>query len=262
MQPTEMNASFRKRFQQAEVLLGTFIKTPTSHGIEILGGLGFDFVVIDAEHAPFDRGSIDLALLAARASGTAGIVRVAEPTAASMLGALDCGAAGVLVPHVASVAVARQVVAACRYRTGRRGFTNTSRAGDYGRLSIWDHVDHSDAGVTVVAMIEDPEALDDIEAIVAVEGLDGFFIGRGDLTVALGAAGPGDTTIRSAAERVLSAAREVGKPVCLMVTDATEAQAWRSFGASAFIVSSDQGFLRQAAARTYNDFVSLRGDAP
>ena len=94
--------TFRQRLAAGEHLLGTFIKTPTGHAIEILGELGFDFVVIDEEHAPFDRGAIDLGLLAARAAGTAGIVRVAEPTAANMLSVFDNGAVGVLVPHVSS----------------------------------------------------------------------------------------------------------------------------------------------------------------
>src|ERR1700759_139453 len=97
---------FRKRFLAGEPLLGSFIKTPTSHAIEILGGLGFDFVVIDEEHAPFDRVAIDMALLAARASGTAGIVRVAEATPAKLLAARDDGAASVLVPHISTVAKA------------------------------------------------------------------------------------------------------------------------------------------------------------
>lgn len=108
-------------------------------------------------------------------------------------------------------------------------------------------------------MIEDPEALAEIDAIVAVEGLDGAFIGRGDLTVALGASGISDDRVQAAGERILSAARKVGKPVCLMVADAAEAETWRARGASAFIVSSDQGFLRQAAARASQEFASLRG---
>jgi staphyloferrin B biosynthesis citrate synthase len=249
--------SFRQRFLAHEQLLGTFIKTPTSHSIEIIGGIGFDFVVIDEEHAPFDRVTIDMALLAARASGAAGIVRVAEPTPAKLLAVLDDGATGVLAPHVSSVAKARDIVAACRYRGGKRGFSNSPRAGGYGAVGIWDHVDASDSSITVIAMIEDPEALDDIDAIVAVEGLDGFFIGRGDLTVALGAKGLADPAVRSAAEKIIKAAARVAKPVCIMVAGAPEAQEWLKLGVSAFIVSSDQGFMRQAAAKTHSDFASL-----
>lgn len=250
-------ADFRTRFLGGELLLGTFIKTPSSHTSEIIGALGFDFVVIDEEHAPFDRGTIDLALLGARASGTAGIVRVAEPTAAKLLAVLDDGATGVLVPHVSSVEKAREIVAACRYRGGKRGFSNTNRGGGYGATGIWDHVDAKDAETTVIAMIEDPEALDVIDEIVAVEGLDGFFIGRGDLTVALQATGLADPGVRAAAEKILAAARKVNKPVCLMVASASEAAEWRALGANAFIVSSDQGFMRAMALKTRADFDAL-----
>lgn len=249
--------SFRQRFLKFEVLLGSFIKTPTTHAIEIMGGLGFDFVVLDAEHAPWDRASLDNGLLAARATAVAGIVRVAEPSAAHLLAALDDGAAGVLVPHVKSAAMAREVVAACRYRGGKRGFSNSPRAGAYGERGMWEHVDQADAGVTVIAMIEDPEALEAIEDIIAVAGLDGVFIGRGDLAVALGASGPNAPLIRAAAEKVIAAASHAEKPVCIMVADAEEARQWQLLGASAFIVSSDQGFMRQAAAKTRQDFLSL-----
>src|SRR5262245_42317816 len=93
-------AHFRKRLKNREHLLGTFVKTPTTHATEILGTSGFDFVIIDQEHAPFDRGTIDLLSLAARAVDVTALVRVAEPTQASILSVLDCGAMGILVPHV------------------------------------------------------------------------------------------------------------------------------------------------------------------
>jgi len=242
---TAASDSFRARFLAGELMLGTFIKTPTTHATEILGGVGFDFVVIDEEHAPFDRVTIDTVLLAARASHIAGIVRVAEPTPAKLLAVLF------------SVEKAKDMVAACRYRGGKRGFSNSPRAGGYGKLGVWDHVDKADASATVIAMIEDPEALDVIDAIVAVEGLDGVFIGRGDLTVAMGATGSADPRVRAAAEKIIAAARRAGKPVCIMVADAKEAQDWRALGASAFIVASDQGFMRQAATRTRAEFSAL-----
>ena len=251
-------SAFRQRFISGEVLLGTFIKTPTSHTTEIIGDIGFDFVVIDEEHAVFDRVSIDQALLGARAAGTAGIVRVAEPSAAKLLAVLDDGAIGVLVPHVSSAEKAREIVACCRYRGGKRGFSNTNRGGGYGATGIWEHVDARDAETTVIAMIEDPEALDVIDDIVAVEGLDGVFIGRGDLTVALGATGLADPRVRAAAEKIITAARKVNKPACLMVASAAEAAEWRALGANAFIVSSDQGFMRSAAAKMQADFAAMK----
>jgi len=258
--PRPSPAEFRRRFLAGEVLVGTFVKTPGPHTTEALGTSGLDFVVIDEEHAPFDRGSIDLALLGARAGGIAGLVRVSD--AGHLLAALDDGATGVLIPHVDSPQRAKEVVSLCRYRSGSRGFSNTTRAGGFGGRAMWPHVDAQDSEVTVIAMIEDPHALEQLDAILATPGLDGAFIGRGDLTVALGAPGMDSPQTRQAAERILDAARRAGKPICIMVADATEATVWRALGATAFIVSSDQGLMRMMAAKVATEFTGLKtGDA-
>jgi staphyloferrin B biosynthesis citrate synthase len=236
---------------------GSFIKTPTTHATEMLGALGYDFVVIDEEHAPFDRQTTDVVLLAARASNLAGIVRVSSDDPAKILSCLDCGASGVLVPHVASTEKARAVAASTRYRGGRRGYSGSPRAGGHGATPMWTYVDEQDASVCTIAMIEDPEALDDIDDIAAVDGIHGLFIGRGDLTVALGAKSSADASVRDAVTKVIAAARKVAKPVCVMVASAAEASDFAELGASAFIISSDQSFMRRAAAQTLTDFKSL-----
>lgn len=256
---TVRQSDFRQRFTQREILLGSFIKTPATHSIEILGGIGFDFVVIDEEHAPFDRVAIDNGLLAARAVGTAGFVRVAEPTPSKLLAVLDDGAVGVLVPHVSSVEKAKAVVSACRYRGGSRGFSNSPRAGGYGSAGMWQHVEAQDRSVTVIAMIEDPEALDVVDEIVAVDGLDGVFVGRGDLSVAMGAESMGAPAVQAATERIARAAEAAGKPVCVMVGSIAEAVAFRPLGVTAFIISSDQGFMRQSAGKAVADFREMAG---
>jgi len=258
---TEMGdpKTFRRRLAAGEHLIGTFVKTPTSHATEILGALGFDFVVIDQEHAPFDRVAIDTALLAARAAGLAALVRV--DSTASILSALDCGAAGVLVPHVASVTRAREAAAACRYRGGRRGYSGSPRHAGYGAAGMAKTVEAADAAVTVIAQIEDPEALDEIDAIAAVEGIDALFIGRGDLAVALGAASSDAPQVRSAVERIGKAARRAGKPVSVFVGGMAEASWLREQGASAFVVASDQSFMRKAAAQALTELRSLADTA-
>ena len=112
------------------------------------------------------------------------LVRVPGPDA--ILSVLDCGATGVLIPHVSSADYARKVAALCRYRGGKRGFATSTRAGRYTAVPMWRHIADSDASTVVVAQIEDPEALDEIDAIAAVDGVDSLFIGRGDLTAAFG----------------------------------------------------------------------------
>lgn len=245
------SSPFRQRLLAREPLVGTFLKTPTSHAAEIIGALGFDFVVIDQEHAPFDRAATDVALLAARAAGIPALVRVAGPE--NLLSVLDCGATGVLVPHVSRVAYARDVAAACRYRGGKRGFATSTRAGGYTAAPMWQHIHAADTATTVIAQIEDPEALDEVDAIAAVEGIDSLFIGRADLTAAFGDEAADPPAVRRASERVASAAMKAGKAVSVYANGSAEAGSLTALGASVFIISSDQGFLRQAANKALSD---------
>jgi 2-keto-3-deoxy-L-rhamnonate aldolase RhmA len=258
---SNLPAEFRRRFSHGDKLLGSFIKTPTSHSTEILGGVGFDFVVIDQEHAPFDNSATDIALLAARAAGIAALVRVPDARPSHILRVLDDGAAGILVPHVDSPEKAREIVAAARYRGGVRGYSNSPRAGGYGQLTAWPHVDAADASVTVIAMIEDREALARVDEIVAVDGLHGVFIGRGDLTVALGAESSDAPPVRDATAAIAKAARGAGKSVCVMVAKPEDCGIYAAMGASAFIVSTDQQMLRQGALRARDQFRQLQLDS-
>jgi 2-keto-3-deoxy-L-rhamnonate aldolase RhmA len=250
---------FRERLRARELLLGTFIKTPVTHPVEIMGAVGFDFVVVDQEHAPFDRVDVDSLILAGRAAGIAVLVRVPGSEARDILPALDCGAQGVLVPHVGSRAKARDVVAEARYQGGRRGFTNSSRAGRYGAAGFQEHVAGGDAGTAVLAMIEDVEALAVLPDIVATPGLDAVFIGRGDLSIALGVDSPAAPAVVNAAEKIAAAAREAGVALCAHVDriDSPDVAWLRSLGVTAFIVASDQGLMRRAALQTLAAFRAL-----
>jgi 2-keto-3-deoxy-L-rhamnonate aldolase RhmA len=237
---------FRKRFLDREELYGSFLKIPATMPAEILGAVGYDFVVVDEEHSPFNRETTDAIVLACRAWGIASVVRVQSAEPAALLSVLDCGADGVLVPHVDSAEKARAVAAACRYRPGSRGFAPTTRAGAFGAEGMEDHIARQDARVTVIAMIEDPEAVHCIEEIVGVEGLDGIFIGRGDLGAAYAAEGKGPEAVAEATRHVLSAARG-RKPAAILPGSPEDAAAMAAQGVTSFILSSDQGFLKNAA---------------
>jgi len=252
--PRPPYTEFRRRLKSREQVLGTFIKTPTTHATEILGMLGFDFVVIDQEHAPFDANTIDVMVLAARASDIASIVRVGDPGEANILSVLDCGASGILVPHVDSADKARAVASACRYRGGRRGFANTTRAGRFGEATFAEHMADQDARVTCIAMIEDVHAIDHVDAIAAVEGIDAFFIGRGDLTAAIGAPSMTSAETHRLVEPIMAAARKAAMPVIMLSPDRKDASAMARLGASAFMFSSDQGMLKQAARQALGEF--------
>lgn len=244
-------STFRQRMMAGDKLVGSFLKTPTSHGAEILGGLGYDFVVVDQEHAPFDRVTTDMALLGARAHDMPALVRVPGPD--GILSVLDCGATGVLVPHVKTAAEAREIAAMFRYRNGARGFATSTRAGAYTGVPMWKHIADADAQMVFVAQIEDPVALDEIDAIAAVDGVDSLFIGRGDLTAAYGDESKEPAAVIRAVERISEAARKANKAISVFVGGSTEAAWLAKLGANVFVLSSDQAFLRQAAGQGLKD---------
>lgn len=239
--------TFAGRLRESARLTGTFIKTPTGHATEILGLLGFDFVVFDMEHAAIDIGALDRMVLAARAAGVAGIVRVAEASGAAILSVLDLGATGILVPHVSSADRARAMVEAARYGTGKRGFANTTRAGDYGMVGYSAHKAAQDRAIACIAMIEDLEALDVLDEILAVPGLDAIFIGRGDLTAALGGEDIADQRTTDIVRRIAEAATRHGVPAMTVCIDGEDARVMVALGIQSLMIGSDQGFMAKAA---------------
>ncbi len=244
---------FAERIRAREPLFGTFVKVPTTHTTELLGTVGFDFVVIDQEHAPFDRLAIDSVILASQANSMAALVRISEASAANILTVLDCGAAGVLVPHVDNAEKAAQVASACRYRNGSRGFSRTGRAGAYGGVGVADHIARQDAQTLCIAMIEDVSAITQIDAIAAVEGVDALFIGRGDLSVAMGEVSSTAPRVNEAVKTIAAAVMRAGKPLLMLAENLADQQAMTALGASSFLIGSDLAFLRRAAQQALSD---------
>jgi staphyloferrin B biosynthesis citrate synthase len=252
--------SFKARLAGGEPLLGTFIKTPHPHVVEVLAGTGLDCLCLDAEHAPFDRRDLDLCIMAARAGSMPVLVRPASSAADQILNALDCGADGVVVPHVRSAKDANNVASLAHYGAAgthaTRGYAGSSRAAGYGTIGIADHLANSRARTTVIAQIEDVEALDEIDAIAAVDGIDALFIGRIDLTIALGCTSPDDPKVIAACDHIIAAAVRANRPVGLFTSKPSDAAYWQAKGARLFLLGSDHGFLR-AGAQALRDEAAL-----
>lgn len=238
---------FKQRIAAGEGLLGTFLKTPHPHIVEVLASSGLDCVVIDAEHAPFDRRDIDACVMAARLGGLPVLVRTPSNAPEQILNALDCGADGVLVPHVRSAAEAHAVAASAHYGVGGRGYAGSSRAAGYGAASMPDHKAASAAKTVVIGQIEDVEALEEIDAIAAVEGIDALFVGLIDLTVSLGCESPDDECVIAAVDRIVAACVAAGRPVGMFVSRTSDVAMWQDKGATLFLLGSDHGFVRDGA---------------
>lgn len=240
-------SEFRDRLRAGELLAATWVKTPHPHVFEVLARSSLDALVADAEHAPFDRGALDVAILAARAGGKPLLVRPASSDPALLLQALDGGADGVVVPHVRSAAEAEAVARACHYGAGGRGYAGSTRAAGYTQIKMADHRAAA-RNVCVIAQIEDAEALSEIDAIASVDAIDALFIGRADLTISLGADSPDDAIVVDAVDRICTAAQRAGRTVGMFLNRAEDVPRWRERGASLFILASDQDFLLRGAA--------------
>ena len=239
--------TLKARLASGEVIVGTFVKTPSPIVVEVLSLTPLDCVCLDAEHAPFDRGTLDTCILAARAGGMPALVRVPSAAPEHLLQALDSGATGVVMPHVRSAAEAEAVARAAHYGRGGRGYAGSSRAAGYTMMTMAQHKQASAERTVVIAQIEDPEAVDAIDAIARVAGIDALFIGRVDLTVALGAETQDDPRVITAVDRVVAAAVAAGKTVGMFLARVEDVAYWRARGATLFLLGSDHTFLLAGA---------------
>ncbi|WP_322013897.1 HpcH/HpaI aldolase family protein [Paraburkholderia sp. J12] len=228
-------------------LVGTFIKTPSLHIVEILGATNLNFAVIDAEHAPFDRHTIDQLIVASRAVGLPLLVRVPDSEPSTILSALDLGAAGILVPHVDTPEHARAVVSRARFRGGSRGYSGSPRFASYGATNMAAAIEAGDTAV-ILCQIESAEGLANAHAIAGVPGVDGLFIGPADLSLSMGVA-PASEALFAAMTQIIEAAQGAGKLAAMFAKNAEEVDAFRRKGVSIFVVASDQSLLRDGASR-------------
>lgn len=209
----------RQKLLDGRVIVGTFVKFQDPASIEILGACGLDFFVVDNEHIAMNATDLCNIFRAAELSDIAPILRLCENTPMEVLQALDAGALGVQAPNVDTPEQALQLVRSARYAPeGSRGFAPTTRAARYGLLDKFEYVRLSNESVLTVAHCETRTGVDNLDAILAVEGLDVVFIGPMDLSQSYGHIGhPEHPDVREAIARIESktlAARKALGTVC------------------------------------------------
>jgi len=228
------------------IQVGTFVKTGAPQLIEVLGTCGLDFAVVDAEHAPFDRAALDLMVMAGRAAGLPVVIRVPDDRPATLLSALDIGAAGILVPHVDSAGQAAEIVRNTRFAIGERGYSGSPRYAGYGAFGRAEALKRGDQAI-ILCQIESRGGVEECEAIAATPGIDGVFIGRSDLSLSLGEASAAAPAVLAATRRIIAAGLAAKGLVGMFVGSTSEAADFAPLGANWFIVGSDQSILRQGA---------------
>jgi 4-hydroxy-2-oxoheptanedioate aldolase len=225
-----------------------FCELPTPASVEIIGAAGWDFVIVDCEHAPVTAQMLPEFIRASEAAHIPAIVRVAENNAAAIQHALDAGASGVQIPQISSVAAARAAVSAARFHPlGNRGFNPFVRAARYSAEPVADFLTRSNAEVTVVLQIESTEGLKAVDQILEIPGIDVLFIGPYDLSQSLGIPGhTSDPRVFAAGQALVAKAAEHHLRIGVFANTDHEASRWKDIGIQYLCYSVDTVMLLHA----------------
>jgi 2-dehydro-3-deoxyglucarate aldolase len=245
-----MATPFKQRLRQRELLHGGWLALSSPLAAEALAHAGFDFLVVDTEHAPADTMDLVALLQAMSAAPAHAVVRVTENAPALVKRAMDAGAQTVLFPNVGSAAEARAAAAAMRYphagNGGLRGVAGVTRGNRFG-LVPGMLLAANEAACTIV-QIESAAALGAVEQIAALEPIDALFVGPGDLSASLGHLGNGaHPDVQAAIERVAQVAAAHGKAAGILALDTTQARRYRDLGYTMIALGVDTMWLLAAA---------------
>jgi 4-hydroxy-2-oxoheptanedioate aldolase len=226
----------RRRWSQGRPCHGVWSLLPGAVTGEVLARTGPDFVVVDLQHGAVTEADLAGVAAAITAAGSVPLVRTRSPSFADVGRPLDLGACGVIVPNVRDAGHARDIVAACRYGpSGGRSIGRLSGGAD---------------DPLVIVMVETATALDDLDAVLGVPGLDGIYVGPGDLSLSLDLAGPDHRAeLRGVLSSIIGRAGAVGLPVGVHAYNGEDAAGYAAEGTTIVTVCVDVASLGETVAR-------------
>jgi 4-hydroxy-2-oxoheptanedioate aldolase len=238
---------FKQALKSGRLQIGLWHSLSSHLVAEILADAGFDWILLDTEHAPNELPMV-LAELQALNGGTAhAVVRPAWNDPVIIKRLLDVGAQSLLIPYVETEEEARRAVMSVRYPPeGFRGFAGQARASRYGRIKGYHAA--ANAEICLLVQVETQRGLENLERIAGVEGVDGVFVGPGDLSAALGHLGqPNHPEIVKIIEDMIQRIKGLGRAPGILTGDAELAQRYIELGCLFAAVGSDTGILARGA---------------
>jgi len=242
-----MNFEFRKRLIHGDVLIGTIITIPSAEIAEIMAEIGFDYLWIDTEHAPFNARGAQIILQAAD-SRCPCVIRIPGLDDVWIKKALDTGASGIIAPQVRTAAEAEAIVRMCKYPPqGTRG-VGIGRAHKYG-LRFNEYMQNANDEIAVILQAETTDAVKNIAEITEVAGVDAIFIGPYDLSASLGKMGKlSDPEVQKAIATITEHCKSAGVRLGIFADTAESAQPFIQQGFN-FIVIGTDGLLMARGAK-------------
>jgi 4-hydroxy-2-oxoheptanedioate aldolase len=250
---------FKRAIASGQAQIGFWCSLASNVSIEILAGSGFDWLLIDTEHSPNELPMVYSQLQAVMENDTHPIVRPAWNDMVIIKRLLDAGVQTLLIPTIQTEAEARQAVAFTRYPPkGVRGFAGTSRSSRFGRIK--DYHTKCEDEICVLLQVETALGMENLEAIASVEGVDGIFIGPGDLSASLGYLGNQDNAeFQRIVEDAMRRIRATGKAPGVLTSDQAFARRCLELGCLFAAVGTDSGVLARTSEQLARGFKTARG---
>jgi 4-hydroxy-2-oxoheptanedioate aldolase len=242
-----MLTDFKERLQAGDTVFGPFMKTGDPAFVEIAGYAGFDFVILDMEHGPVTFENLQNLVRGAIIAGTVPIVRTSDSSDISISRALDLGACGVQIPQIQTADEAKSCISAAKFfPLGQRGVCRFVRAAGYSSIPRDDYFPMANNSM-VILQLEGITAIDNLEEILDLEGIDIIFIGPYDLSQSLGYPGQVDhPEVIKKMKLIVNNARKRNVIVGTFTDTLASAQMWRSAGVQYISYSVDVGVFLEA----------------
>jgi 4-hydroxy-2-oxoheptanedioate aldolase len=249
-----MKNTIKAKLAKGEAVLGAFLAFPSPDVVEMFGYLGFDFVLLDAEHGPMSVETAAHLLRAAECSGIVPIINVPSHSPQTIARYLDIGALGIQVPQVNDRDEAEAIVKSVKFHPlGSRGMARP-RANHYGLVeSLSDYMADANKETMVIASIENIEGVMHLPHILDTDGIDVFLIGPNDLSQSMGMPGQvGTPLVKSAVDTIVTQVRGAGRAVGIYAADAATARMYIAKGAQ-YVITGTAGLLSRAAGDYLGD---------
>ena len=239
--------TFKHAIAKGQLQIGLWCSLCSNITAEIVAHSGYDWLLLDTEHSPNEVPDVLSQLQAVQTGTASAIVRPAWNDMVLIKRFLDIGAQTLLIPFVQTPEEARAAVAATRYPpSGIRGITGSGRASRYGRVK--DYLKNASSEICLLVQVETKSALDQIEKIASVEGIDGVFIGPNDLSASFGHLGNwGHADVQAALKDAAVRLKKIGKAAGILTPNEEEAKRFIEWGYTFVAVGSDLGLLAKNA---------------
>ena len=239
--------SFKRALRAGKPQIGLWSSLSSNYTVEVIAGAGFDWILLDSEHSPADIENLLTQLQAAAPYPTHPVVRIPWNDMVTVKRVLDIGAQSLLVPYVSTANEAKAAVSFTRYPpSGVRGVAGTTRATRFGRVAEYARRAHEE--ICLLVQVETQQALDNVEAICAIEGVDGVFIGPADLHASLGHPGEiANAKVKPLIDDAIRRIRKCGKAPGILTPNEADARHWLECGALFVAVGADVGILARGA---------------